>query len=122
MLNHDNGVNPLQSISDGYKERGTSKPNEVYDEISALRKMYENDPSSLNGVQLLTLGMAELNAKNVKQSEDRRIDEDKDAQKDDKGGEKDSEDKDKANELESLKTEMAALTKKFEAMNGGANE
>jgi hypothetical protein len=112
MLNFDNGTNPLQAIKDGYKERGTSKPFEIHDEIASLRKMYDNDPNSLSSVQLLTLGMANLSAKNNQDSEDRRIDADK-------GGEGDSEDKSKADALEAIKAEIAALNTRFAELNGG---
>ncbi|MGG3556269.1 hypothetical protein ABES23_06145 [Peribacillus frigoritolerans] len=121
MLNYDNGTNPRQLISDGYKEKDTSKPFEVRDEIGALREMYQKDPNSLNSVQLLTLGMANLSAKNNQDSEVRRIDDDKDAQKDDKGGEKGSE-KDKADTTESLQAKIDALQAKLAEVIGGGNE
>ncbi|MFF2291014.1 hypothetical protein [Peribacillus butanolivorans] len=124
MLNFNNGVNPLQTISDGYKERGKSNPNNeaASDSMQALRQRYETDASSMSPVELMTLGMYELNAKNVKDSEDRRIDEDKDAQKDDKGTKKDSEGKDKADTKEALQARIDALQAKLAEVIGGANE
>ncbi|WP_336865247.1 hypothetical protein [Peribacillus frigoritolerans] len=124
MLNFNNGVNPLQTISDGYKERGKSNPNNdpASDSMQALRQRYETDAASMSPVELLTLGMYELSAKNVKDSEDKRIDEDKDAQKDDKGGGKDSEGKDKADTTESLQAKIDALQVKLAEIIGGANE
>ncbi|KXH87372.1 hypothetical protein [Sporosarcina sp. HYO08] len=54
----------IDEFAQWYEENGTSKPNDTpsSDSVESLRKAYEQDPSSLNGLQLMSLGFADLNA------------------------------------------------------------
>lgn len=63
---------PVDDFTKWYEENGKSKPNNeaASDSVEALRQQYEEDPSSLNSIQLLTLGMAELNVKNEAESQE----------------------------------------------------
>lgn len=54
--------NPVQTISEGYTEKGKSVPNENNPEVDLLREQFKRDPESLSSLQRLTLGFAELNA------------------------------------------------------------
>ncbi|MBY0098673.1 hypothetical protein [Mesobacillus maritimus] len=67
MIKYDNGTNPLQAMIDGYEERGKSQPftEPASDSLEVLRKQYEKNPDVLSPIQLLTIGMADLNNKYV---------------------------------------------------------
>lgn len=54
---------PLDDIIDGYNKRNPLKEEKPTDSVEYLREQYRKDPSSLNGIQLLMLGMAELQRK-----------------------------------------------------------
>lgn len=64
MINYgEKEKTPLDLIREGYKDEDTIETHSS-DSYEALKQKYEKYPTSLNGIQLLTLGFAELNNKN----------------------------------------------------------
>jgi multidrug resistance efflux pump len=63
---------PLDDIIDGYNKRNPLKGEKPTDSVEYLLEQYRKDPSSLNGIQLLTLGMAELQRKEAVKQEERQ--------------------------------------------------
>ncbi|PFP29832.1 hypothetical protein COJ96_09110 [Bacillus sp. AFS073361] len=54
---------PLHDIMDGYNKRNPMKQEKPSDSVEALRERYLKDRNSLSSIELLTLGMSELQSK-----------------------------------------------------------
>lgn len=62
----------VDDFAQWYEENGKTIEPETRSEIDILREQYEKNPDSLTSIQLLTLGMAALDKKNEKESQERQ--------------------------------------------------
>lgn len=64
--------NAIEKMNQGYKqiaeERGEEQ-REYESQVEKLQKQYDKDPESLNGIQLITLGLSNLEEAKSKKSE-----------------------------------------------------
>ncbi|AQX56044.1 hypothetical protein [Priestia flexa] len=114
--------NPVRDFAKWYEDNGKSKPNNeaASDSAEALRQRYQKDPSSMSPIELLSLGMYELNAKNEAQSQEqqRKANEFRQANE-----QQSKEDKElistKSEEYQQLVRNLTDIQNAFDEMNGG---
>ncbi|MFC4022708.1 hypothetical protein ACFOUV_02610 [Oceanobacillus longus] len=119
MLNYqEKKYSPIDSIAQGYAERGTNQANTDAASVSyeALRKRFKENPDSLSPMELLTLGSYEYDEKNRQQSEQQQSAANEDKKEHDKDQEMISA---SSKDFQTLAENMAQMQADFQKMNGG---
>ncbi|TYS68834.1 hypothetical protein FZC76_07805 [Sutcliffiella horikoshii] len=113
---------PLNDLADWYAKNSPVKEDTPSDSVEALRSRYVQDPNSLSPIELLSLGMANLNAKNYSESKEKQkaVNE---YMKPYNEAKKENEEYISTNseKFEQLAKNMAELQKAFAELNGGDN-
>lgn len=113
---------PLHDIMDGYNKRNPMKQEKPSDSVEALRERYLKDKNSLSAIELLTLGMSELQSKRDAVQEERQK-----AINDYMQPYHETKDKQEeyistnSEEFQQLAKQMAELQAEFQRLNGGDN-
>lgn len=63
---------PLDDIAEWYEKNNSIKQRTPSDSVEAIRQRYDRDPNSLSPIELLTLGMANLDTRNKADSKKRQ--------------------------------------------------
>ncbi len=63
---------PIHDIADWYEKKSPVKESEPSDSVEALRERYRKDKDSLSPIELLTLGMANLQEERNKKAKERQ--------------------------------------------------
>jgi DNA repair exonuclease SbcCD ATPase subunit len=113
---------PLHDIMDGYNKRNPMKQEKPSDSVEYLRERYLKDRNSLSAIELLTLGMSELQSKRDAVQEERQK-----AINDYMQPYHENKDKQEeyistiSEEFQQLAKQMAELQAEFQRLNGGDN-
>lgn len=125
-LNYQNPkYSPVQDFAKWYEQNGKSKVNDqpASDSVEALQKRFAEDPESLSPVERLSLGFANLNAKNEAEAKERQAKANEFRQEYEQQRKEDKEFiSTRSEEYQKLARDMAEMQSEFQKLNGEGGE